>query len=113
LALVVAGELLVQHLPADRMARVDRGEGVPKPGRAPAEPPESTQLLAPIWMLEAEPVARRLRDGASERLPVGLGDALDQPEPASELDHLARCERLLGRVVVDSLIPSGAPRHQF
>src|SRR5207244_5103333 len=114
IAVVGAGELLLDNLPADRLAGLERREGVPEPGRARPEPPEGAQLFAFVGVSEAEAVARGLRDCAPDTtLPVWLIDALDQPEPPAELEHLPRGERFIGPVLLGPFLRGGTARHQF
>src|SRR6266851_1849337 len=114
LARLVVGELLRHHLPADRLAGVDRREGVAEPGGAGSESAQGAQLLPLVRVPEMEPVARRLCDRRGQAaLCVGLVDPLHQPETAAELERVARAERIARRILPNKLLPARAPRHQF
>ena len=51
LTLLVEGEGLIGHLPADRSPVLHRRERVPEPGAVGAVAPERADLLAPIRMM--------------------------------------------------------------
>jgi hypothetical protein len=85
LAVVVAGKLYVDHLPARRVSVLDRRERVPEPRRVVAPAAEGAELQPPARMSQAEAVARRPGDDT----PIGV-NALDEPIAASEPDDVAR-----------------------
>jgi hypothetical protein len=107
---VIVGELLVDHLPADRVAVLRRRECVAEPRAAWPEPAHRTELLTPVGMMQANPIARLLGERPGQ-LSVfrRLVDALDEPEPPSQPKDVTRLERLLRRVLVDAL--AAARRH--
>src|SRR5215207_3749968 len=70
-----------------------------EPGRIGPEPPEPADLLAPVRMVEPEPIASRLRESPGRRPLAARVNVLDQPVAPLEPDHVAGAEGLLGRVL--------------
>ena len=89
---------MVDDLPADRTAVLDRCECVSKSRRARAEAAKCPGLDAAVGMSQLEAITRRLRCRACAL------DALDQPEASRESQDCADLERLVGRVSVDALL---------
>src|SRR5439155_10004146 len=98
LALLVVREALVDDLPADWMPVVQGGERVPELGPIRPVPAESSELLAPVRVNEAKPVA-----GGPRHQPAFLVDTADQPVASFQPDDGAGAELLVAGVLVHPL----------
>jgi hypothetical protein len=109
LAPIVAGQTLVDHLPALGAAVLERRERMPETGRTRAIAAEGSEVLTPVGVSHAEAVPRGLREHvpgdavvgvlATEVLGRGTGsDLRHQPEASVKADHTARLQLLHARV---------------
>jgi adenylate kinase family enzyme len=98
LAVLVPSHALIDDLPADRLAVLDRRECMPEPRRAGAVATKSARLDAAVRASELEAVAGRLRRRGE---PV---HTLDQPVAPLESQDGTDLERHVRCVLVDALI---------
>ena len=109
LALLVLLELLVDDLPADGLPVLERRKRVAEPRSVGAETTEPAELLPSVRMPQPEPVPCRDGDRPGRPLVGGL-DARDQPVAPVEAENVSRLELVLGRELVQALLPGPPSR---
>src|SRR5439155_22665056 len=97
LTLLVLCQPRVRDLPAHGRAVLESAERVPDGGRVGPVAPEGAELLAPVGVAKAQPVAGR------REVDAALLHLRDEPVAALEVDDLARLELRLARVRVLAL----------
>jgi hypothetical protein len=97
---LIAGQLLVDDLPADVAGR----EHVADARRVGPVAPHRADLLVAVGMPEGEPIARGLRDGTA------VLERFDEPVAAVEPNDGARRERVLSRVLPPMLSAGAVDR---